>query len=170
MGEATLYEVLGAVDGDTIEVRVGATTEQVRLIGLDAPDLTDRECWAQMAANRMQALVRNRSVHLVRDPAQADRDGNGRLLRHVSTADGGLVAERLLEGGFARVRSSNGQFEHRATFRAAEERARLGLLGIWGLACALHPDRVEPAPGTSTGPGKSGQGAQSGQSGRGGRD
>lgn len=156
--DADTYPVVGITDGDTIEVRVGATTERVRLIGLDAPELRDGECWSQMAANRMKSLVRNRSVLLLRDPGQADRNSDGHLLRHVSTDGGPLVAAVLIEGGFARA-LSDGEYEHQTAFRAAEERAKAKRLGIWGASCAGHQAGAAPAPSsTSTGPARPKQG------------
>lgn len=140
------YAVAGITDGDTIKVRVGGTTERVRLIGLDAPELKGGECWSQKAASKMQSLVQSRSVHLVRDPSQADRDRYGRLLRHVSTTDGRLVAEVLIAGGFARELTYDGAYDHQGAYRAAEERAKAKKLGIWSAACAEPPVVAAPRP------------------------
>ena len=43
--------VVGVVDGDTLRVRVDGVTERLRLIGLDAPELSGGECLAQEAAS-----------------------------------------------------------------------------------------------------------------------
>ena len=142
---ATLYPVVGITDGDTIKVRVGGTTERVRLIGLDAPELKGPECWSEKASSRMQSLVQSRSVQLVRDPTQDDRDRYGRLLRHVVTADGRLVAQALIEGGFAKEYTYDRAYAHRDAYRAAQERARGKRLGVWSAACA-SPAPVAPAP------------------------
>lgn len=144
------HAVVGITDGDTIRVRVGGTTERVRLIGLDAPELRGSECWAQKASSKMQSLVQSRSVHLVRDPNQADRDRYGRLLRHVWTTDGQLVAEVLIRGGFARELTYDGEYEHQSTFRAAEKAAKAKRLGIWSAACAAPPVVAAPAPRTTS--------------------
>ncbi len=42
----TLVDVAGVVDGDTIKVRLTGTTERVRVIGIDTPELNPRECFA----------------------------------------------------------------------------------------------------------------------------
>lgn len=153
-----LHPVVGVIDGDTIKVRVGGTTERVRLLGLDAPELATKECWAKQASSRMQSLVQSRSVQLVRDPSQADRDRYGRLLRHVSTADGQLVAQVLIEGGFARELTHAGRYEHQAAFRAAEKRAKAQRLGIWGKPCAGSQGEGRPRPSSTTAPPVSPQG------------
>lgn len=67
----------------------------MRLIGIDTPELSGRECYAQQAASAMQSLVQSKSVRLVRDPSQADRDRYDRLLRHVALVDGRHVAQIL---------------------------------------------------------------------------
>jgi len=149
-----LLPVVGVTDGDTIKVRVGGVTERVRLIGLDTPELKGNECWAQKAASKMQSLVQSRSVQLVPDPSQGDRDRYGRLLRHVVTQDGRLAAEVLIEGGFAKEYTYAAAYEHRSAYLAAEKRAKAKKLGVWSPACA-KPVVAAPAPaapGTSAAP------------------
>ena len=97
---STAYQVTGVVDGDTLKVRVNGTTERVRVIGIDTPELRGSECYAQQAASKMQSLAQSRSVFLEADDSQADRDRYGRLLRHVRLTDGRLAAEVLIAGGF----------------------------------------------------------------------
>ena len=149
-----LLPVVGVTDGDTIKVRVGGVTERVRLIGLDTPELKGNECWAQKAASKMQSLVQSRSVQLVPDPSQGDRDRYGRLLRHVVTQDGRLAAQVLIEGGFAKEYTYSAAYEHRSAYVAAEKRAKAKKLGVWSAACAA-PVVAAPAPaapGTSAAP------------------
>jgi len=147
-----LVPVVGVTDGDTIRVRVGATTERVRLIGLDAPELKGDECWAQKASSKMQSLVQSRSVRLVADPTQDDRDRYGRLLRHVVTEDGRLAAQVLIEGGFAKEYTYRTAYEHRGDYLAAQKRARAGKLGVWSAACSAPVVAAPAVPGTTTKP------------------
>lgn len=149
---ATLYPVVGITDGDTIKVRMGGTTERVRLIGLDAPELKGAQCWSQQASSRMQSLVQSRSVQLVRDPTQDDRDRYGRLLRHVVTADGRLVAQALIEGGFAKEYTYDRPYAHRDAHLAAQERARGKRLGVWSAACAAPPAAAPARPAAPAAP------------------
>ena len=146
---AALLPVVGVTDGDTIKVRVDGVTERIRLIGLDAPELKGNECWSQKASSRMQGLVQGRSVQLVPDPTQADRDRYGRLLRHVVTEDGRLVAQVLIEGGFATEYTYAAAYEHRTAYLAAQKRARAGRLGVWSAACSAP---VAAAPPPAAGP------------------
>ena len=111
--------VVGVVDGDTLRVRVDGVTERLRLIGLDAPELSDGECLAQEAASRMQSLVQSRDVRIVADPTQGDRDVYDRLLRHVWTLDGRSVAQELIAEGLAREYTYAAPYDGVADHRAA---------------------------------------------------
>ncbi|WP_404386546.1 thermonuclease family protein [Knoellia locipacati] len=153
-GAGAFVPVVGVTDGDTIRVRVPSGTERVRLIGLDAPERKGDECWSQQAASRLQSLVQSRTVQLVADPTQADRDRYGRLLRHVVTEDGQLAAQVLIEGGFAKEYTYAAAYEHRDTYLAAQKRAQTKRLGVWSAACAA-PTRARPAPAATPAPGAS---------------
>ena len=141
---AGLVPVVGVVDGDTLKVRVNGVTERVRVIGIDTPELASKDCFAQQASSRMQSLVQSRSVRLVADPTQADRDRYGRLLRHVQLADGRSVAQLLIAGGFGREYTYDRAYAGQAAYRKAQEAARTAHRGIWSSGCA---GGVAAAPG-----------------------
>lgn len=146
-----LVPVVGVVDGDTIKVRVGGVTERVRVIGIDTPELRGDECYARQASSRMQSLVQSRSVRLVRDRTQADRDRYDRLLRHVQLADGRQVAKILIAGGFGEEYTYDQPYAGQAEYRAAEQAARAAEKGIWGSGCRTP---VKAAPTSPTSPGR----------------
>ncbi len=152
-GQGVLVPVVSVSDGDTIRVRVGGVTERVRIIGIDTPELTGNECYAQQAASEMQSLVQSKSVRIAADPTQDDRDRYGRLLRHVSLEDGRLVGEVMLEGGYGREYTYAAPYEHQARYRAAQARAQSAGLGLWGAGCAGAAATSAPTPqpaGTAT--------------------
>lgn len=131
--------VVHVSDGDTILVEMNGSTERVRYIGLDAPEIarpdegTGAECGGDHALDANLALVAGREVALERDVS--DRDRFGRLLRHVWVADSGdwlLVGERLIESGAVEARTYRPDTSRDAEFEAAERRAREAGLGIWG--------------------------------------
>ncbi len=132
-----LLAVAGVTDGDTIKVRVDGTTERIRVIGIDTPELNPRECYAQQAASRMQSLVQSRSVRLTADPTQADRDRYGRLLRHVWLADGRSVAQLLIAGGYGVEYTYAKPYAGQAAYRSAQASAKAAHLGIWSSGCAV---------------------------------
>ena len=129
-------KVVSVPDGDTIVVRVGEGTERVRVIGLDTPEIGSEECFAVEAAREARALVQGRTVLLSADPTQDDRDRYGRVLRHVTMADGRSMAQVLIAGGFGREYTYDRPYAGRAEHRSAQAAARQGRLGIWGPACA----------------------------------
>ena len=146
-----LVVVAGVVDGDTIKVSLGGTTERVRVIGIDTPELAQRQCFAQQAASKMQSLVQSKKVRLVADPTQADRDRYGRLLRHVNLADGRSVAQLLIAGGFGREYTYDRPYAGRTAYLAAQRSARSKHLGVWSSGCApaavpLVPAVPKPSP------------------------
>lgn len=145
---AVLVAVAGIVDGDTIKVHLRGTTERVRVIGIDTPELGSRECYAQQAASRMQSLIQSKKVRLAADPTQDDRDRYGRLLRHVYLADGRSVAQVLIGGGFGREYTYDRAYAGRVGYLNAQSAARSARLGIWGSACVAPaaPVPVAPAP------------------------
>lgn len=148
--EAALVPVVGVVDGDTLKVRVAGRTERVRVIGIDTPELKQRECFAQQASSRMQSLVQSRDVRLVADPSQANRDRYDRLLRHVLLADGRSVAELLIEGGFGREYTYAAPYYGQAAYRKAEAAARAAHRGIWSSGCTAGAAGAAPAAGAAT--------------------
>jgi micrococcal nuclease len=144
--EGVVVPVVGVVDGDTLRVRVDGVTERVRIIGLDAPELSGDECLAQEAASRMQSLVQSRDVRIVADPTQDDRDVYDRLLRHVWTLDGRSVARDLIAEGLAREYTYDVPYDGVDEHRAAEAEAIEAALGIWGSACSSPAPAAPVAP------------------------
>ena len=130
-----IARVVGVADGDTIRVEVDGTTERLRIIGIDAPELRQGECYAQAAASRMQSLVQSRDVQIVADPTQANRDRYDRILRHVFTLDGVNVAETLIAEGLGVEYTYARAYAGQDVYWAAEESAREQQLGLWSGAC-----------------------------------
>jgi endonuclease YncB( thermonuclease family) len=79
--------VNGVIDGDTIEIASG---EQVRLIGIDAPEAGT--CEAAAAAGRLTELVDGADGIGLAPGAQDDRDRYERLLRYVHVV-GDIITE-----------------------------------------------------------------------------
>lgn len=129
------YRVLDVIDGVTLRVedRPGSTTT-VRLIGVDAPVLSDRglqtNCLAAAATSTVESMVAGRAVRLELDRAQGERDGDGRLLAYVFV-ENTLVNQTLLLGGYATEYSERGPYRYQARFRGAEQSARADGIGIW---------------------------------------
>jgi micrococcal nuclease len=95
--------VTRAVDGDTIEVRLGGRLEDVRYIGVDTPETvkpgTPVQCFGPRASHFYHRLVEHRRVRLVFGVER--RDVYGRLLAYVYLGDRFVNAE-LVRRGLAR--------------------------------------------------------------------
>ncbi|HEX4669484.1 MAG TPA: thermonuclease family protein [Solirubrobacterales bacterium] len=127
--------VVRAVDGDTIEVQIGAELEDVRYIGVDTPETvkpgTPVQCFGHRASDFDRRLVEHRAVRLVFGVER--RDVYGRLLAYVYVGHRFVNAE-LVRRGLARTLAIPPNTLHRALFRRLELGAARAGRGLWG-AC-----------------------------------
>jgi micrococcal nuclease len=104
-------------------------------VQLTPPRVVDRrkpvQCFAREASKRMTELVLGKRVRLERDPAQANRDKYGRLLRYVFLPDGTNVAERMIREGYGHESTYDVSYRYQKEFKAAEHYARDHGLGLW---------------------------------------
>jgi micrococcal nuclease len=135
-------KVVRVVSGQTFEV-MGLGDQpnllsQVRLIGIDAPDLRQRP-WGDNAKERFEALIGGQPVNLEFDIEPKDKIG--RTMAYV-WKDGSLLNEQLIKDGqviFA-ARSPNHKYDLK--LERAQQWARLMGQGIWN---PEKPMRVSPA-------------------------
>jgi micrococcal nuclease len=133
-----LFQVLRVVDGDTILVDVRGNKEKVRLLGIDTPESVNPkeevQCFSREATGKMKSFVANKSVILVDDRTQGNRDKYRRLLRYVYLPDAKrtFVNGEMVKQGYA--------FSYRQyptlqleKFNRFEEYARKNGLGLWSL-------------------------------------
>jgi micrococcal nuclease len=125
--------VLRAVDGDTIEVRLGGRREDVRYIGIDTPETvkpgTPVQCFGPRAHRFNSRLVTHRRVRLVFGVER--RDVYGRLLAYVYLR-GRFVNAELARRGLARTLTipPNDRFARR--FERLQIAAARAGRGLWG--------------------------------------
>ena len=134
--------VLRAVDGDTIDVRIGGRTERVRLLGIDTPETVKPgapvDCYGPEASRRTKHLLPSGTEVVLRRGREA-RDRYGRLLAYVvRTRDRLFVNRALVADGYARTLSIEPNVAHRAELAQAEAAARAGGHGLWG-SCRPPP-------------------------------
>ena len=127
------------VDGDTIEVTLRGETQRVRLLLVDTPEVHGgEECYGPEASAYVASLLADGSeLRLERDVT--DADFFGRLLRYVYLADGRMLNELLVEGGYATVYPFGSDVLHEQRLRDAEARAREAGAGLW-TACEAADD------------------------------
>jgi endonuclease YncB( thermonuclease family) len=131
--------VTAVFDGDTIDV---ATIGHVRLLGIDAPEVTHgldtAAPFAREARERLADLVLRRYIRLefegVRD------DVYGRRLAYLLTEDGTFINAVLLREGLARI-STRLPLSRLDQLRRAEAEAQAFRRGMWGA-----PPQIPPSP------------------------
>ena len=120
-------------DGDTLTVNVAGEQLSVRLLGVNAPEMT--ECWGPEAGSALTDLVLGEEVQLV--AGEEDTDGFGRALRFIYLTDGDgveLVNATLVADGHA-VALQNGN-DFATQMKESEARAFQSGRGMWGtFAC-----------------------------------
>ena len=119
-------KVVRVIDGDTVEMDSG---ERVRYIGIDTPEVSPPECYAEEATQRNVELVEGVEVQMFTDGE--DRDRYGRLLRYVY-ANGVFVNGQLVWEGYAEAESFGSEPRLYQTLVQLELSAIDSERGIWG--------------------------------------
>jgi micrococcal nuclease len=127
--------VVKAIDGDTVEVRIGARTDTVRFLGIDTPETHHPtkpvQCFGPEAAAYTKAHLLGRTVRLEDDVEP--RDIYGRRLSYVYL-DGHRFNDELIQKGYARLLVIPPNGSHARTMLAEELEAKRNGIGLWG-AC-----------------------------------
>ena len=125
--------VVRAVDGDTIEVRIGKQLDDVRYIGVDTPETvkpdTPVQCFGPRASSFNHHLVEGRWVRLVFGVER--RDIYGRLLAYVHLGHR-FVNASLVRRGLARSLTIPPNDRFAPLFRRLELGAARAGRGLWG--------------------------------------
>ena len=116
-------------DGDKFKVSVDGETQEVNLLGADAPELDEGdlgECFAKDAKDYVANLLKKKqTVYLEKD--QDDKDGKERLLRYVWAANSKgdkayMVNELLIAKGYAQFKSNSDNTKYASTTSASKPR------------------------------------------------
>ena len=131
--DATFYEVLRVVDGDTVVINYNGTQEKVRLIGIDTPesvhpnDEKNTE-FGDMVSNYTKQTLTGKQVQIEFDVEQ--RDKYGRLLAYVYI-DGHMYNKILLEKGYAKIATYPPNIKYVDEFTQLQKNARQNKVGLW---------------------------------------
>lgn len=126
-------EVVGVIDGDTIDVRLNGEKVRVRYIGIDTPEpYRDGKpaCFSHEATEANKKMVAGKQVHLVAD--SEDKDKYGRLLRYVYEGDT-FVNGTLVQEGFAKTLTIQPNTTHKNEFAEYQAQAKKEEKGMWGV-------------------------------------
>ena len=128
-------------DGDSLRAHVNDPNDvvtdtestRVRLIGLDAPEVSPLECWGGEATARLTALAPPGST-IWAVPDRETEDQYGRHLLYIWTPDGRFVNADLVAQGDAPVMIFAPNTLHEDLLRELEAEATAAARGLWG-AC-----------------------------------
>ena len=136
--------VTRVIDGDTIEVDIGGTIYKVRYIGINAPELDDKQpgfgALAQEATRLNRELVEGKTVRLEKDISETDR--YGRLLHYVYVDDIFVNAE-LVEQGLAWAKAYEPDIKYQDYLEELEAEAKQAGKGLWAPLVITSPIIVE---------------------------
>ena len=133
---AASYRVTKVVDGDTIMVQVGKKLEAVRLVGIDAPELssgikTKKGCFATQARDFLSKKLVGKYVTLSGDWLSGDKDYYGRLLRYVYLKGEDINRTLVLKGYARQYKFWNNDYLKRADYTLMESVAMISNRGLW---------------------------------------
>ncbi|MGH3012024.1 MAG: thermonuclease family protein [Gaiellaceae bacterium] len=141
---SAVEEVAHVGDGDSIELE---SSERVRLVQIDAPELGEDECYGPEAAAELRDLLpRGASVRLEPDPRLDDADRFDRLLRYAHS-NGLNINLELVRRGAASVWFVDGRGRYADELLDAAQEARDAGRGLWG---ACPGTRLDPERGVDT--------------------
>jgi micrococcal nuclease len=130
-------------DGDTIHVLLNNKDTTIRIIGIDTPETVDPrkpvQCYGKAASDRAKELLTGKTVVLVPDPTQDDKDKYGRLLRYVfinGSDDYGLGA---IEEGYAHEYTYDVPYKYQTKYKKAEKAAMNAKVGLWADNACVTP-------------------------------
>lgn len=146
---ATLYNVVKVVDGDTIDVSINGETKRLRLIGINTPETVDPrtpvECFGKEASDKAKSLLTGKKVSLEADSTQGELDKYSRLLRYAFLEDGTNFNLYMIKEGYAYEYTYNTAYKYQKEFKEAQTYAKANNKGLWSsTTCNGELKSVEP--------------------------
>jgi micrococcal nuclease len=124
------------IDGDTFEIETG---EKVRLIGINAPEITD--IFGTESKTHLSQLILGKEVELLTDQISNKTDVYNRLLRYVyyNNID---INKRMIQDGYAFAYLKY-NFERKIEYKEAQQNSSRNNLGIWGSTEVNKAEKVQ---------------------------
>jgi len=129
-------KVVRVIDGDTFETETG---EHVRMLGINAPEISDE--YGEAAKQHLISLLLGETIELFADHISEDRDVFGRLLRY-PFLNGKDIDKQMILDGYAEAYLKY-SFDKEEEYVEAENQAKRNLVGIWS---AKVPFKQEVTP------------------------
>jgi endonuclease YncB( thermonuclease family) len=128
------YDVIRVTDGDTIQVKAGGITTTVRLVGIDAPEVSHSknqpgQPFGNAATKYLAAMVLNKTVEI----KSYGPDRYGRTLAEVVLGNRNINIEMIQAGLSEGYRGKPASGLDLVPYRKAEEEAKTAKRGMWVL-------------------------------------
>lgn len=130
-GKGSLVQVEAVYDGDTVGISTGHRHENVRLIGIDAPEMGQRP-WGEKSRSHLEGIISSSAGRVFVEYDVDRRDKFGRMLAYLRTQDGRLVNIMMVEDGYAVLFTIPPNVRHAGRLAEAQRLAREKRLGLWG--------------------------------------
>ena len=122
-------EIQKIIDGDSVKLSDG---QQVRLIGVNTPELKGAEPLAHEARQQLSQLLDSKKAYLMEGKQKKDR--YGRLLGHLFLGDGRNIEALMLEKGFGFLVAMPPNVSFLPCLKAARDLARANKIGVWSIS------------------------------------
>lgn len=123
--EAKLFKVKRVIDGDTFLLQ---NSTRVRLIGIDTPEISDKECYSKKAKKKLRQLIKGKRVRLKYDEDKWDK--YDRKLAYVYKGKK-FINKYMVVAGYAEVMIISPNNKKEAALNKARSRAKEKNRGIW---------------------------------------
>lgn len=130
-----------AIDGDTLDARVGEFVERVRLLRIDTPERDEPGYDDARRSLERSARSGDGSLTLTSENQHLERDQYGRLLAYVFLSDKRNLNIELVKRGWSTYYTKYGYGQYRTEFERAEADARESKSGLWKSGSSLITTR-----------------------------
>ena len=122
-------KIISVYDGDTFTLSSG---QKVRLLQIDTPELSSKECYGVEAKNALVKLLSGKgSLVLKKDPALDEVDRYGRILRYVFIGKTNVNLELVKLGAAAPYFYKSEKGIYSQSILSAAKQAQLRNIGLW---------------------------------------
>ncbi len=119
------------IDGDSVAANIRGKREQIRFIGIDAPELSQKP-WGRRSKKFLEDLISASGWQARIEYDVEKRDKYDRILAYLWSRDNKLINEEMLSNGYAVLFTFPPNVKHADRLKAAQVIARENKRGIWG--------------------------------------
>jgi len=119
------------IDGDSVEANIRGKKEQIRFIGIDAPELSQKP-WGKRSRKFLEDMIKASGWQARIEFDVEKRDKYNRILGYLWSRDNKLLNEEILSNGYAVLFTFPPNVKHVDRLKAAQVIARENKRGIWG--------------------------------------